>query len=78
MRTCKMCGNDMEENFECISYEYGTYFHSHCVGDRMIKDWLEKNGWIEKESSDELPTLPHWQPTTPDNRNILKESKSAV
>ena len=73
-----MCGNMMEENFECISYEYGTYFHSHCVGDRMIKDWLEKNGWINKQEPTEIPSLPVWQSTTPDDRLILKDTKSAI
>lgn len=61
-----MCGNEMEENFECISYETGTYFHSHCVGDRMIKKFLEDNGWIGKEETPEVPSFPRWEPTTKD------------
>ncbi len=70
---CGMCGNQMEENMECISYETGTYFHSHCVGDRMMKKFLEDNGWISKELDPELPSLPHWKETTIDSRPKLRK-----
>lgn len=74
MRTCKMCELPMEENFECISYEHGVYFHSHCVGDRMMKDYLEKNGWIGEEMDPEVPSFPKWEESTVDERPKLRKT----
>jgi hydroxylamine reductase (hybrid-cluster protein) len=40
-----MCNEQLINNFEYISYG-DDHFHSDCVGDHMIKDWLIKNNWI--------------------------------
>lgn len=53
-QTCKMCGKELIDNFEYISYG-DDHFHSDCVGDHMIKDWLIKNNWIT--DSNMLPTF---------------------
>ncbi len=57
-----MCKEELDQSFECISYGE-EFFHSDCVGDRMIKDWLIKNGWIREEEK-HTPILPKFHPDT--------------
>ena len=49
-----MCKNPMEDNFECVVYG-DQYFHSMCVGEAMMKDYLERNGWLKSTTDKPTP-----------------------